>query len=187
MKKVLNNVELVLIISTVAAAIWGFFPSNLSTSLGLLSFMFLSCFYFFLSIFHFKTDAPKASVPHILGLIGTGLFLSILVMGVLFKFFRWEGANEMLIVGLVTMSILILFYGFRYFQTKSSVYSKILTRLIVFSVVGLCLYSISSTRIMELKFRNYPSYVNAIKEYEADNRNPEKLQKLHEERLKFRF
>ena len=175
---------MVLIILTVATAILGFFPSKISTSLAVFSFMLLGMFYLFVSAFHFKSDARKASIPHILGLIGTGIVLSILTNSILFKFLRWSGAEKMLMVGLAMGTVLIVFYEFRYFQTKSNVYSKILIRLVVFAVVGLCLFPISNTQILKLKYRNYPNYINAVREYEANPDNSEKLQKLHEERNK---
>ena len=184
MKKVLNNVEIGLVILAITTAILGFFPSKISSNLAVFSFMLLGMFYLFVSAFHFKSDAPKTSIMHILGLIGTGFSLSVFNNTILFKLMNWPGADKMQMLGLGLGTLPILFYGFRYFQTKSSVYSKILTRFIIFAIVSLCLFPITRMQIMELKYRNHPDYINAVKDYEANTDSPEKLQKLHEERNK---
>lgn len=97
----------------------------------------------------------------VLGVI-TGIALSIVCVGILFKLLTLPGANEMLmfgVLGSIIMSIVAI-------ALKRKVpATAILIRTTIFSVVGIAMFFTSALSIVKLQYRNHPAYVEAYTQY----------------------
>lgn len=120
---------------------------------------------------------------HIVGAIFTGMAMSMLLIGLIFKLMMWPGASFMVIVGVFSSLSIVVIAGVKYILSKSVYYRRVLIRLVPLSVVVLLLFTFSST-IREIKYRDAPEYLKAIEAAEADPSNEALQQKVVEERMK---
>lgn len=120
----------------------------------------------------------------IVGAILTGLALSMTIIGLLFKFQSWPGATMNLAIGLLGLVIALIVGTIKYSKTKSDYYTKIFKRIAVYGGLGVILLLLPKETWLELKYRNHPNYVNAIKNAKADPDNQELWDKVDEERQK---
>ena len=133
----------------------------------------------------FKKDSYKGiSTMRIIGAVGTGLALSMTIIGLLFKFQSWPGASLNLGAGLVGLLIATVIGTIKYFRNKSDFYTKIFKRIAVFGGLGLILMLIPKTTWVEIKYRNQPTYVDALKKAMAAPDNKELWDKVEVERQK---
>ena len=162
--------------------------------LSVLSISILSVIYMYLSfaLFNgirgkniFKKDSYAAiSRMRIIGAIGAGLALSITTIGLLFKIQSWPGASFNLGIGLLSLFIVAVIGIIRYRQYKSEYYTKIFKRVAVVGGLGLIFFFIPNTTWIEIKFRNHPAYVDALKKAMADPHNQELWDNAEIERQK---
>ena len=133
----------------------------------------------------FKKDSYKGiSTMRIIGAVGTGLALSMTIIGLLFKFQSWPGASLNLGAGLVGLLIATVIGTIKYFRNKSDFYTKIFKRIAVFGGLGLILMLTPKTTWVEIKYRNQPTYVDALKKAMAAPDNKELWDKVEVERQK---
>ena len=157
-----------------------------------LSTLSMVYFYFGFALFNdirlrkiFKKDSYKdISSLRILGAVGAGLALSMTIIGLMFKFQSWPGADNNLIAGLLGLVIVTIIGVLKYMQNKSDYYTRILKRVAIFGGLGLVIILTPKTSWIELKYRNYPDYVNAVKKSMADPDNKVLQDKADEERQK---
>jgi len=157
-----------------------------------LSTLSMVYFYFGFALFNdirlrkiFKKDSYKdISSLRILGAVGAGLALSTTIIGLMFKFQSWPGADNNLIAGLLGLVIVTIIGVLKYMQNKSDYYTRILKRVAIFGGLGLVIILTPKTSWIELKYRNYPDYVNAVKKSMADPDNKVLQDKADEERQK---
>ncbi len=157
-----------------------------------LSTLSMVYFYFGFALFNdirlrkiFKKDSYKdISSLRILGAVGAGLALSMTTIGLMFKFQSWPGADLNLIAGLVGLVIVTIIGVIKYSKSKSDYYTRILKRVAIFGGLGLITFLTPRTSWVEFKYRNYPDYVNAVKNSIADPDNKELQDKADEERQK---
>ena len=102
----------------------------------------------------------------------------------LFKFQRWPFANEGLLISLYGLLPIIAIVTFKFASSKKSFYSSLLIRLLIFGVIGTSLYFLTTEKILEMRNRDFPEYVEAEKRLMKDPENKELQQKAHEERMK---
>ncbi|WP_179335324.1 hypothetical protein [Winogradskyella costae] len=133
----------------------------------------------------FKKESYKdISILRIIGAMGTGLVLSILSISILFKFQRWPYGNITLLIGLASVLPIVIVVIFKFFTHKNRFYRTLLIRLSIISTVGISFFFIKSETLLELKFRDFPEYVKAVKNEMKDPENLE-LQKITDDaRLK---
>ena len=131
----------------------------------------------------FKKDSYKGiSTMRIVGAILTGLALSMTIIGLLFKFQSWPGATVNLAIGLLGLAIALIVVTIKYSKTKSDYYTKIFKRIAVFGGLGLILIILPKETWLELKYRDHPDYVEAVKKAMSDPDNQELWDKVDEER-----
>lgn len=122
----------------------------------------------------FKKDSYKGiSTMRIVGAVGSGLALSTTTVGILFKFQSWQGATFNLGAGLVGLLIVTIIGAIKYLKSKSEFYTMIFKRVAVFGGLGLILILIPKTTLVEIKYRNQPAYVDALKKAMSDPDNKE--------------
>lgn len=132
-----------------------------------------------------KKDSYKGiSVLRILLTIMTGFVLSFLVVYMLFKFQRWPYGNIGLQICLIWLAIIIAAVAIKYFISKDKFYSNFLIRLFTIGVYGTLLYFVSSEQLLEMKYKDFPDYIEAEKELMKDPDNMYLREKANEERHK---
>lgn len=124
------------------------------------------------------------SILRILGGVGTGISLSATVIGLMFKFQSWKNADNNLLVGLSSLFILTVVVLIKYSKNKSYYYSNILKRSFLIGGFGLILLLTPTSMYIDYKYRNYPEYMNALKNLIADPDNKQLQNKVNEERQK---
>lgn len=133
----------------------------------------------------FKKDSYKGiNAMRIVGAILTGFALSMTTIGLLFKFQSWPGASFNLGLGLFGLLIALVVGLIKYLKTKSDYYTKIFKRIAVYGGLGLILMILPRETWLEIKNRNHPEYIEAVKEAWADPKNQELWDKVDDERQK---
>ncbi len=131
----------------------------------------------------FKKDSYKRiSTMKIVGAIMVGFALSITMIGILFKFQSWPGASFNLGFGLFWLLICSIVGLIKYLKTKSDYYTKIFKRIAIYGVIGLVLMILPRKTWLEVRNRNHPEYIEAVKKAWADPENQELWDKVNEER-----
>lgn len=91
---------------------WDGFDLVMMTSMLTLAFFYLGLSYFVLGGLRLrdalKTSSAKPSTPLIIFSILGGLSLSILIIGITFKFLFWAGADEMLFIGMTALLVMLI-------------------------------------------------------------------------------
>ncbi len=139
------------------------------TSLGL-----VSCFYLYLGIGIFNNLTLKAmfskdsyQYKHRFNLLFGAIFgivLAALVIGFLFKFMLWPGANVLLILGLFSLLFSLLMYGLLLKKKKVNLAKSSFYRIVLIGILSLSLSIIQSDSIIDFYYPNNPEYANALKE-----------------------
>ena len=117
----------------------------------------------------------------------TGYFLAVAIVGILFYVLSWPGEQMMLFIGWLGLAGLSIFIFKKNSKNSSKVNSSTLQRTIGFSFVALILWTIPVENYLELKYRNYPAYFEALKNYNKDPSNKEYQATLKEERHRMYF
>jgi hypothetical protein len=118
------------------------------------------------------------------GAVGAGMALSVTTTGLMFKFQAWPGANIYLVIGLVGLVAVMVAGAVKYSKNKSVFYTRIVKRAVLYGGLGFMLILMPKYFLLEFKYRNYPDFVQAVKNAAADPGNPALQEKIKEERQK---
>ena len=133
----------------------------------------------------FKKDSyNNVSVLRIILTIITGLTLSLLVIYALFKFMRWPYGNFGLFTCLIWLGVIIAVVLIKHLISKDKFYANYLIRLGIIGTCAMLMYLVSSERLLELQYKNFPDFVEAEKKVMKDPQNKQLRQKANEERQK---
>jgi len=114
----------------------------------------------------FNKDSYKGiSKLRILGAVGTGIGISMICNGVLFKIQNWPSGLSTLDLGLVLTSIVLLISLYKFFKTRSNFYVLIFKRIAVIGILGLILFFTPALAIVKFQFRNHPDYIKVYEQY----------------------
>ena len=162
--------------------------------LTVLSLGVLSMFYFYTGFAYFneiklnrvhKIDSYReVGRERLIGGIGTGIALSIVVIGILFKFQSWPLADIFLSIGLIALALVTTIALVKYLKKPSSYYTRIFRRVAIFGGLGIALAFVSSSDFLRFKYRNYPSYAEARVKAGEDPGNKELWENVKAEREK---
>lgn len=167
-----------------------YFPGiNVFTVL-LLSLLSLLYFHLGFAVFNnirlrkiFKKESYKnISTLKIFGSIAAGLTLSIMIMGILFKVMHWPGASVNLIFGFTGVLIISVICIIKYLKVKSSYYTKILSRNLVFGGIAFFLIVIPEITWIEISYNDQPTMIEAYRKALADPENAVLWQDIEKER-----
>lgn len=132
----------------------------------------------------FKKDSYKGKSPlRIIGAIGTGIGISLICNGILFKLQDWPAGLSSLGIGIVFTSIVLVIATVKFFKTRSNYYVLIFKRIAVIGILGLVLFLTPALAIVKFQFRNHPDY---IKVYEQYNNNPQDEMLRHKVGIEYR-
>lgn len=187
----MKKAEIIIGIIGLIALVLNFFLVPGGTVLLVVSYMFLSTLYMFCSflLFNgirlrgvFKSESYKGVKDiRLMGAILTGLALAVTVVGILFKFMGWPGATVNLMFGIFGLIISSVIIGIKYLRTRSTFYTDIFKRIALYGGIGFVLYWLPKDAFLEAKYRNYPSYIDAVKKSNADPTNQELRERVNEE------
>jgi hypothetical protein len=124
------------------------------------------------------------STTRIIGSIAAGISLSITLVGILFKIQSLPGATFELMSGLFFLIIVSIIGAAQFLRTKSKFYIGIFKRALLIGGFGLTLILLPKGAFIDFKYRNHPSYAQALKNVVSNPLNPEFQAKLQEERQK---
>ncbi len=159
-----------------------------------LTSILLGLIYFFLSFLllngiklkHLTKTGAFAGISslRIIGTICTGIILSFIIIYSLFKFQEWPYGSIGLGLSLQLMAVIVFVTIIKLIRTKKQFYSTLLMRLGIISFLSLTLYFIPDAKLLEIKYRDYPEYIEAEKNLRKDPSNKVLQQKAREERIK---
>lgn len=193
----ISKAELIPIAIFILALLLFLFSLPGGAALMILSLGFLSILYFYfgfaiLNSISFRKIFKKSSYSaissmRIVGAIGTGIGLSTVIIGLLFKFMSWPGSYFMLLIGLLSMSVFFAYALIKFIINKSSFYTNILLRTAFFGGIGLFLLLMPSYTLSEIKYgKHHPEYIEALKALENDPTNTELQENVTIEHNKIR-
>ena len=140
----------------------------------------LSLFYLFLgfAIFNnlqFRRIFAKSSYSHIsnkriLGAIFTGIVYYMSITGIFSKFLLWPGAIILPLLGVIGILIITIIAFFK-MNNSDIFYSKILIRNNILGLICVCLLFIPLDTWLNLRYSDYPDFINAVHESEANPNN----------------
>jgi hypothetical protein len=191
----MKKVELILGVSGIISTLMLLFLIPFGGPMALISLGTLSIFYMFFGILifnnislrnlFFNNDFAEMLSLNFIGTVGMGFAMSSALIGILFKIMRWPNANFMLAFGLFFMLNIFMIAFFRHHKTNSENYKIIFKRVLIIGGTCLILFFIPNDKILEFKYRNYPSYVEAVKKYNTDPTNQELQDEVRKEKIKW--
>jgi len=163
-----------------------FFDWPYGNELIILSLFGLSCLYFYFGFALFNTISfrrifkkesySNISALRIIGAIAAGFSISIVLLGVLFKIFRWPFGNQLLIIGVNFLNVVFIIGFVKIIKEQQPFYKRLMTRVVLYAVLGYLFLFLPTYTFLELKYKNHPDYIEAVKKIHKDPENRE-LQK----------
>jgi hypothetical protein len=118
-----------------------------------ISFTFLAVYYYILGFFLLndftfksifkKSSYGKLSTMRILGSIGASIFLSSLLISILFIIMRYEGGLNQFLIGITSVVIVIIISLVKYQTKKDPFYMKVVLKFSLWAALGIVIYSIA--------------------------------------------
>ena len=190
----MKKAEIVIVVLCITAVILNFMLVPGGVLFTVLTFMLLSILYFNLGFALFngirlrnifkKESYVGIKASRMIGCIGTGMALSLLIVGLLFKLLSWPGSFVNLMAGLFFVAVVLIISIIKLVTSKSSFYKWIIIRCVVLFTIGFICINLRPYAIMDFKYRNHPAFLAAFKAREADPGNPELEEKLEAERMR---
>ncbi len=121
-----------------------------SSFLTMVSFLIMSCFYYGFSFALFngikfreilrRQSYQNVTAIHIITSIIAGMGIATLLIGILYRILNFNGASELIVSGIITLSIAIVITIWRFIKERHVVYKRIWQRTAL--VLGLGLLSL---------------------------------------------
>ncbi len=170
MKKVEGTLLVILILSLIL----NLFLVALTDVLILMSSILLSFFYFLFAYLLLNGRTlrnlfqPGLKRSRILESALAGVSFSYGIMGLLFTWLHLPGGGTTLTIGMLLFVPVFVFSGFRYRASRDPFYKRVQGRTLFFGVLGGLLLLLPEGSIRNFKYRDYPAYLEAVKEAEAN-------------------
>jgi hypothetical protein len=167
-----------------------------SNIISFLAFSLIALFYMYLSFALFngieikkilkKSSYKGISRMRLLGAVFTGFALSFTIIGLLFKLHFLPGGSFLVIAGVLGLFLSLTLATVQYRKSKSSFYRAVFNRIVIFGSIGLFSMMLPKDFWLEVKNRNYPNYIEAVKNAQAEPDNQALWDKVEKEREKMR-
>jgi len=192
----MKKFEIIIAVVSVIALVLSFLLVPHTESFGLLILLIYSMFYWLFS-FALLNNIPFRDIlkkiaykgigwKRIVGAICTGYALSVMIIGIFFKFLFFPGAMIISIWGIVCFLVIAIISVIKYEKNHSPFYAGILKRIAIIGGIGIISLLLSSDMLIDIKYRNYPEYAKAMKDV-RNNSCMETEKKLSEERIKMKY
>ena len=142
----------------------------------------------------FKKDSyRKISKMRMFGAVLLGIALAITIYGIFFRILILPFGMFLSFFGLSCLSIIAIIAIIKYGKTESPFYKGVITRIIIIGGLGLFLCAFSPYTLVDIKYRNYPEYAEALKNtlsFPSDMTAEEKIKlerKASAERYKMKY
>jgi uncharacterized protein len=120
----------------------------------------------------FKGDSyAHTNVMRIIGGVCTGLCLSVLLTGIMFKILLWPGAAPMLIIGLVPGAVILVIAFIKLLTTKNSYYTGVMIRMGAALLISMILCAVSNVTLVKIYHRDNPAYIELYEKLQQDPDN----------------
>tara|TARA_R110002072_G_scaffold161119_1_gene312590 strand:- start:114 stop:695 length:582 start_codon:yes stop_codon:yes gene_type:complete len=127
----------------------------------------------------FKRESyKKVTAKRTVGAIATGIALSLILIGILFKIEIWPGSSNIIKPGLFLLSIIIIITLVLRKDRKSRFYKKIYTRTLIIGLFGIIAYLIPFDLLIDLYYDDKPEVAEIMKEVMKDPYNEENQEEL---------
>lgn len=113
-----------------------------------------------------------------------GMGLQILVLGILFKIMNWSGADIMNWSGIIIIIFTLIISVIAFINGPRQFFLKIVKRVIVYGGLAILLAFMPKYLLLDIKYREYPEYRDALKASLNDPDNIELKQKSWDEHEK---
>ena len=130
-----------------------------------------------------KVSYKDTNAKRIVGAIAFGFALSAILTGVLYKLLFWAGANLLLRVGLYAIGLILPIATIFYFRNKADYYKRVFKRIAIYGGIGLVLFFMPSSTLVDIYYRNNPDYAELYKKVLAAPDNLELREKLEQMKL----
>jgi len=127
-----------------------------------------------------KETYSGLSVLRVIGSVVAGIALSMICIGILFRLQSWPASGINLLAGLSVLLIVGIIAAYKFMAKEATVYKGILTRAIVYGILGLGLFLTSSEDIERFRYRNHPDYLDLYEKHLQDPDNRELWKQLDE-------
>ena len=188
----MKKAELIIGIGAIALLFSSFYPIEFLSIPRVIFISGLSVIYFYFGFALFndirlrtifkRSSYEGISSARIIIAILSGISLSGLAIGLLFKSQLWPGSSTMILIGIFGSCLSSIMALFVFSVKAPKLFRYLLSRLVVGAFTGLAFYLVPRETILELKYKDYPEYVDARKASWADPMNEELMQKAAEER-----
>lgn len=188
----MKKIELILGLTTLIAAVLNLFDYPMSTQLLIVSIGNLSLFYMYLSIPLFneipvrrmfsRASYEGISKGRFIGSLAVGLTFSAALIGLLFKLMIWPNAILELLLALVGLLIGLAVGIWRYRLAQDVFYTRLFKRIGIFLVLVILGLALPKYAILEFKYSEFPSYIEAFKARSDNPNNVELTEHLEKER-----
>ena len=131
-----------------------------------------------------KESYAGISAFRIIGSVCTGIFLASTIIGVFFKFNSFPGASNMLVFGLAGLVVVLILGLIKYQKGKSDFYKTLFKRVTPIMLAGIILMGLPKNTWLEMKYKNHPEYIEAVKNLQENPNDQALRDKLDEERRK---
>lgn len=113
-----------------------------------------------------------------------GMGLQILVLGILFKIMNWSGADIMNLSGIFALIFVLVLSVIAFINGPRQFFLKIVKRVIVYGGLAILLAFMPKYLLLDIKYREYTEYRDALKASLNDPDNIELKQKSWDEHEK---
>jgi len=134
-----------------------------------------------------KKTYDGISTLRIIGAFFSGIGLSTILTGILFRLQHWPGGNFQLMIGLIFSGIIMILLILKYIKGKELFYKEILIRFVIIGFFGLILFYTTDYSIDKIRYRNYPDYVKALDDLQQNPQSEELRKKADYEYNKIIF
>jgi hypothetical protein len=179
----MKKVEIAITVISMISIVMYLFLIPESSLLIIVSFLLLVYFYSFIGFALFngirlmdvtkKASYKNISEQRIIGAIGAGIALSITVLGIMMYVLAGPGGLIILPTGLILLAIVTVVGYIKYSKNKSGYYIEIFKRIVFFSGLGISLFLTPKFKWLDIRYREHPAYLNALKKANADPDNEE--------------
>jgi hypothetical protein len=129
-----------------------------------------------------KVSYKNVTTLKIIVAVITGLGLSAIVVGALFKLLHLSGADQMLLLGLIMTAVTLVISLILLFNQNDPTSKFILWRVGIIGAIGIFLLLTPALSIVKFQYRNHPKYIEAYSNYVSDPTNEELYRKMELER-----
>ncbi len=156
------------IIGVVATFLYLFaIPGMAFVAMASLASLLAIYFYFAFALFNeirlrkifWAKNYKQTTRKRLLGGIAAGWAISLLLLGVYFKFLSWPNPEFNLILGMIAVSIVLVISVFKNSKSKSEYFSKIIKRCLFFLIIGTVVLSLPDVKEFRKQYENHSTKV----------------------------